>query len=151
MCGMHYHRLYRHGDVDRSARTSPVSVSAGRRYVTVYEPGHPLATKTGKVYEHRARLFDAIGPADHECHWCGTAVSWFASRFDPAELEVDHVNGVGDDNRIINLVPSCRRCNRTRATQARAAALRDAGWWSEHDTIDASIRQQRAPRISSPH
>jgi hypothetical protein len=140
LCKMHYHRQYRHGSVDRVAHRAGISVSHGRRYRSVTRHGHPLAGKSGKVYEHRAVLYDRIGLGPHACHWCGTEVHWDAA--DGRPLQVDHINGVGDDNRSDNLVPSCNCCNVARAQQARSAALREAGWWSRHDTI-ANLRGQR--------
>lgn len=135
MCKMHYHRWYRHGDVNKVAHKSDVSASLGRRYKTKHMPSHPLASKHGIVYVHRQVLFDAIGVGPHTCHWCGVLVEW-VGKCEPNELQPDHLNGDGADNRIENLVPSCRTCNTTRGGQARAQALRAAGWWSSHDTID---------------
>lgn len=151
-CRMHYHRWYRHGDVNATADGSGVSVSAGRRYRFVSRPTHPLAHGKAehRVYEHRAVLYDAIGAGTHPCHWCSTPVQWESTRGDSDCLMVDHVNGIGDDNRLTNLVPSCSTCNNTRATQARADALRDAGWWSNHDTIASLRGASRRPRIESP-
>lgn len=148
LCAMHYHRQYRHGSIERSARVTGVSASHGRHYQMTYLPQHPLAAKNGKTYEHRRVLFDQIGPGAHPCHWCTSPVRWEAPRFAVDELQVDHINGRTDDNRIENLVPSCRRCNVTRATQARSAALRTAGWWSKHDTIAALTDHRRAERIA---
>lgn len=146
LCAMHYHRWYRHGSVERSATASSISASPGRRYVSLYLPGHPLAGTTGKVYAHRAVLYAAIGGGAHACHWCSAPVRWDATRGEAECLNVDHLNGLGDDNRTENLVPSCPGCNTTRGTQARSRALRDAGWWSKNDTI-ARLRKsaRRAP------
>lgn len=137
LCKMHYHRLYRHGSVDKVATRSGVTASHGRRYKTVYRPHHPLASKHGVVYAHRLALYEAIGSGVHPCHWCGKQLSWESTRGDADCLNVDHLNGVGDDNRAENLVPACTRCNVHRAGIARAAALRSAGWWSKNDTIAA--------------
>lgn len=134
LCKMHYHRQYRHGSTSMVATSSGVSVSNGRKYKTQYAPRHPLAGKHGNVYVHRMVLFDAIGYGPHACHWCGTEVDW-KPKGTPGELQPDHLNNQGDDNRLENLAPSCRACNAGRAIQARARALRAAGWWSEHDTI----------------
>ncbi|MEU8186026.1 hypothetical protein [Micromonospora carbonacea] len=140
LCKMHYHRQYRHGSVDRTAHTAGISASKGRRYRAIYRAGHPLARSSGRVYEHRVVLYDQIGPGPHPCNWCGTTVHW--DPVDGPALQVDHLNGVGDDNRPENLVASCNACNVARAQQARSAALRAAGWWSQHDTI-AGLRGQR--------
>ncbi|NKT24515.1 hypothetical protein [Prescottella equi] len=139
-CKMHYHRWYRHGSTERVATASQATASHGRRYRTVYTPGHPLAGKRGMAYEHRVALHDKIGPGIHDCHWCGTQVRWEANRTAHDALQVDHLNGIGDDNRHPNLVPACRRCNTLRAAQARHEALVAAGFWSSHDTVRRTTR-----------
>lgn len=149
LCSMHYHRQYRHGDPQRTARGAGVTASKGRRYRTEYRPEHPLAMANGKVYAHRAALYDKIGAGSHSCHWCGASVQWDATRGDADCLNVDHLNGVGDDNRAENLVPSCPACNTTRGSQARSDALRAAGWWSGHDTIAALSKGGRRAKIGS--
>lgn len=148
-CAMHYHRWYRHGSVDRTATSTGVTASKGRRYRSLHLPGHPLATPCGRVYLHQVVLYGAIGPGAHPCHWCGTPVRWDAGKGQPGRLTVDHLNGVGDDNRIANLVPSCPSCNSARGSQARAAALAAAGWWSNHDTIAALKTYNRRPSVGS--
>lgn len=149
LCPMHYHRAYRHGDVNMTAHSSDVTVSNGRRYKTRGMKHHPLASKHGIVYVHRQVLFDTIGAGPHECHWCGTMVQWFIDKTDAHSLHVDHLNNIGDDNRPENLVPSCRRCNGARGVQRRSDALREAGFWSGSDTI-AALRdpmRRRHPRV----
>lgn len=146
LCGMHYHRLYRHGGVDRTARD--ISVAGPRRYRTVQAPGHPLAGANGKAYEHRVVLYDEIGPGPHACHWCGESIDWLPKGA-PGELQPDHLNNDGGDNRPENLVPSCRRCNITRAIQRRSDALRERGWWSVNDTIAELKGTRRAARIEA--
>ena len=148
MCKMHYHRWYRHGSTDKVATATNVTVSLGRRYRYRYLPSHPLADKSGRVYEHRAVLFDEIGPGPHPCHWCGVDVDWLP-KATPGELQPDHLNNDGADNRTENLVPSCRDCNTTRGAQRRADALREAGFWSNNDTIAALRDGGRAPRLEA--
>lgn len=149
LCKKHYHRWYRHGSVDANANTAGVSVSLGRRYRRVYVGiHHPLASPTGSAWEHRSVLFDKIGDGNHPCHWCGTELDWFLDRRNPAALQVDHLNSIGDDNRPENLVPSCRNCNVARGAQARADALRAAGFWSKHDTIARLSNGGRRDRVA---
>lgn len=102
----------------------------------------------GRAYEHRVVLYDAIGPGPHECHWCGTRIDWLV-KGDPANLLPDHLNGDGSDNRIDNLVPSCMPCNSARGSQARSDALRDAGWWSNNDTVAQLRSGGRRTRIEA--
>jgi hypothetical protein len=134
ICKMHYHRQYRHGNVESVA--TGLHTGAGRRYRRVYLPNHPLSSKYGQVYVHRQVLYDAIGSGPHECHWCRATVNWAAKgAFD--ELQPDHLNGIGDDNRLENLVPACGPCNRTRGSQARSERLKARGFFSNHDTVGA--------------
>jgi hypothetical protein len=146
LCKMHYHRQYRHGSTEMQANQSGISVSLGRRYRRVSAVGHPMVDASGSGYEHRIVLYDEIGPGPHACFWCGTEVDWLP-KGDPQCLQVDHLNDDGADNRPENLAPSCGRCNSTRALQARSAALRDAGWWSQHDTVARLKNQRRLPPI----
>jgi hypothetical protein len=148
LCKMHYHRQYRHGSTDRVATASGISVSMGRRYKRVGAKGHPMADASGLAYEHRVVLFDAIGYGPHSCHWCGVGVDWLP-KGEPGELQPDHLNGDGADNRLVNLAPSCRSCNTGRASQARERALRAAGWWSNHDTIAGLRGYSRAPIVEA--
>lgn len=82
---------------------------AGYRHLTK-QYGHPLAGVNGVVQEHRKVLFDAVGPGPHRCYWgCGRDdLIWSGAD----GVNVDHLNGVKDDNRLDNLVVSCKRCNR---------------------------------------
>lgn len=79
----------------------------GYRFLTS-QYGHPLSGDNGVVQEHRKVLYDKIGPGFHPCHWCGKQISWGGS----GGINVDHLNGVKDDNRSENLVVSCCLCNR---------------------------------------
>jgi hypothetical protein len=146
LCPMHYHRQYRHGSTEKVAHVNGVSVSLGRRYRQVPAKGHPVAHADGRAYEHRVVLYDLLGPGPHPCHWCGTGVDWLP-KGTKGELQPDHLNDDGSDNRPDNLVPSCRTCNSTRAVQRRADALRAAGWWSGNDTIAHLTNGGRAARI----
>lgn len=146
LCKMHYHRQYRHGSTSKTSARSGISVSLGRRYRTVAAAGHPLAGANGRAYEHRVVLYDAIGPGPHRCHWCKAGVDWLPKTH-PDCLVVDHVNGDGADNRLENLVPSCYGCNTARGQQARSDALREHGWWSEHDTIARLASGGRRDRL----
>jgi hypothetical protein len=145
LCPMHYHRQYRHQDTQAQANTAGISASHGRKYLMRYAPTHPLAKKNGKVYAHRLVLFNAIGWGPHACHWCGTRVEWVA-KGEQYELQPDHLNNIGNDNRLENLVPSCRACNTARGTQRRHDALTHAGYWSGNDTV-ANLAKGRSKRV----
>lgn len=91
--------------------------------------GHPLAREDGTIREHRLVLFDAIGPGEHPCHWCGWPVSW-AITYRPGgtreerweALIVDHLNGDRSCNDPSNLVAADPWCNSNRGGMAKAGA-----------------------------
>jgi len=91
------------------SRSKGFYFSRGYRYLTG-QYGHPIASKTGVVQEHRKILYDAIGPGVHPCHWCGKDLTWQVS------LHVDHKDGDKTNNDRLNLVPSCQPCNTRRKT-----------------------------------
>ncbi len=79
--------------------------SAGYRCLTSQQE-HPLAVGTGSLLEHRAVLYDKIGPGSHLCHWgCGKVLTW------GVDLFVDHLDSDRLNNDPDNLVPSCNPCN----------------------------------------
>jgi hypothetical protein len=133
LCAMHYHRQYRHGDVHATA--AGITTGLGRRYTKRYQPNHPLATKDGTLYTHRAVLYDFIGPGPHPCHWCDTTVYWDHPMGDPHQLQVDHLDSDGANNEPSNLVPACPPCNAGRGSARRHRTLVAAGLWSAHDTV----------------
>lgn len=110
MCEKHYSRIIRRETTPERAPRKYRYETHSAGYAVLYEPGHPLADKMGRIYEHRAVLF-----AKHRygaegcpsCYWCGQILVW-------KTLVVDHLNEDKMDNRPENLVPSCNRCNRAR-------------------------------------
>jgi hypothetical protein len=133
LCGMHYHRRYRHGDVHKTAigKTTRTEQSAYRR---VTRPSHPLADKWGRLWEHRANLYDKIGAGEHPCWACGVMLQW-QRRGPLPQIQTHHLNRDRSDNRPENIVPSCQPCNLDESRIIRAARLQAEGWWSEHDTV----------------
>jgi hypothetical protein len=73
--------MWRQGIANRFEPTEAKRV----RYVTVRRPGHPMADKQGRVYEHRLVMADRLGRA-----------------LLPSEC-VHHKNGNPRDNRVENL------------------------------------------------
>jgi hypothetical protein len=148
LCAKHYMRWYRHGDPEATMTGDGFTLSRGRRYRTRLAPEHSLAMANGKVYVHRAVLYDDIGPRAHPCHWCGTTLLWKADA-DDQRLTVDHLNDDGADNRPENLVPSCRSCNIGRALIRKAAARRAKGWWHGKDATRPRMVERGATQTST--
>jgi len=116
---MHYYRIRRHGD-PLAVRSATGRSATSNGYALVHRPGHPLARTIGWVLEHRAVLFDRIGPGWHRCHWCDMRVAWHKQY--PRDLDglvVDHLDADKTNNVLSNLVPACNPCNMNRV---RAAA-----------------------------
>jgi len=93
-------------DNQTPATGSYVVRTSGYRMLTQQE-GHPLASKSGCVYEHRKVLYERIGPGPHPCHWCSRLLEWGGVK----GIISDHLNDDKLDNRSENLVPACNRCN----------------------------------------
>lgn len=112
MCSLHRQRLRRTGSVTLRPRTLHA-----KRYRLVVRRGHALAhASTGRVYVHRAVLFDNLGWGNFACFWCGTTVRWSTSHPQPTDaLITDHVDHDRHNNDVTNLVPSCGRCNSARS------------------------------------
>lgn len=84
----------------------------GTKYRMLHRPGHPLAGKSPYIPEHRALLWDKIGPGVHPCHHCSVPLEWLpGSKNRRGVLTVDHVDRNSHNNALENLVPSCQRCN----------------------------------------
>lgn len=83
MCQMHYRRvaLYDHPE---AILAIGYTVDGGG-YITMHLPNHPLANKSGTVYEHRLVMSEHIG------------------RYLATHESVHHKNGNRSDNRIENL------------------------------------------------
>lgn len=83
LCQMHLRRVYIYGNAEIVTSIGYSKDHAG--YITLHLPGHPLANKSGNVYEHRLVMSEALGRPlqKHE--------------------SVHHKNGVRNDNRIENL------------------------------------------------
>ncbi len=113
-CSKHLRRVERHGDPDI---VRPGAWPPGTRrydaqgYFRIKLPGHPLADSAGWVLEHRAILFNAIGPDKLSCDECGKPLDWTAPRTSPLHLHVDHRDGTRVNNGGANLRPVCIGCN----------------------------------------
>ena len=83
MCQMHYRRvaLYDHPEIVMSIGYMVDQTG----YITLHLPNHPIANKSGTVYEHRLAMSEHIG------------------RYLASHESVHHKNGNRSDNRIENL------------------------------------------------
>lgn len=115
LCLMHAKRVRRNG----TAETRPVGAAPPPRvgkYRRVFVgKDHPLAHARGTVWAHRLALYEAIGPGEHPCHWCGVLVHWEARwPASPDGLCADHIDNNRENNDPSNLVPACGPCNTSR-------------------------------------
>lgn len=88
MCAMHCQRVARHNDpniVIKRERKKRTLVNKKDRYLAIDAPGHPNASKAGKVLEHRLVMSEHLGRP-----------------LLPYET-VHHKNGDRQDNRLENL------------------------------------------------
>lgn len=116
LCPSHSEQMRTHGDPLLWVRAPAGAGSLrkdGYRLVTVH--GHPLA-ESGQLLEHRKVLYDAIGPGEHPCRWCGQTLTWQAGITETA-LVADHLDFDRANNDPSNLVPSCNGCNVRRTTR----------------------------------
>lgn len=82
------------------------------------QQGHPLASRNGGLHEHRAVLYDKIGPGQHTCYHCGKVVTWQTDNA-AERLHVDHLDDDKLNNDPSNLEPSCFSCNIHRTRSSR--------------------------------
>jgi len=120
ICGVSFTAEYRANRPARRFCGHQCSGTARRKHIhpskykLVWAPHHPLTThKAQQLTEHRAILWEKIGPGPHTCHRCGAFVTWVIGGTGTAigELIVDHINRNKRDNAPNNLAPSCRACN----------------------------------------
>jgi HNH endonuclease len=55
----------------------------------------------------KSRLLD-VGLLEHHCYECGQRSEWNGK---PLTLQLDHINGTADDNRLVNLRLLCPNCH----------------------------------------
>lgn len=109
ICEAHYYRKIRTGTYDRKTIEGRHGKGRykSREYFLVIRPGHPLAMKSGSVYEHRVVAYEKHDGICPPCTWCGTGLTW-------KDAKIDHRNEEKGDNSPGNLLVACNSCNRAR-------------------------------------
>ena len=84
----------------------------------------------------KIRLIKA-GLLRNECYECGLPPEWKGK---PLTLQLDHINGVNNDNRITNLRLLCPNCHSQTATHSGRNAVR-------YVAVEPTPRKQRVVRV----
>lgn len=118
ICQMHYFRRMRNGSFDlretKYEKQGYYEHSNGYRILVM--PDHPLARKSGEVFEHRVVAFDKYGWDLPSCEFCGAESDWFTRK-----THIDHIDENRANNHPNNLRVLCNPCNvrRTEKTYHR--------------------------------
>lgn len=111
LCKKHYHRQYRTGTLELTAKRKD-SYMSSHGYIILYAKDHPLTVSSSYVYEHRAVYYNKHGVGPFPCHWCSAVVGWH-------NLHIDHLDDDKANNSPDNLVASCPGCNTDRGRLKR--------------------------------
>lgn len=112
ICGMHYHRFYRFGTYELTAKPAKQRYITSNGYIKVHKPGHPLSDSTRYVFEHRFIYHEKYGEGPFNCYWCEKIVTWDM-------LNIDHLDEDTQNNNLDNIKATCPGCNTSRGIEKK--------------------------------
>lgn len=80
-----------------------------------------VENSTYKRYQLIKKKLIAAGMKKDECEVCGIGNQWNGK---PIVLQVDHINGINDDNRLENLQIICPNCHSQTSTFGRGTSAK---------------------------
>ena len=112
ICQKHYFRMMRNGSFERKQkeaidREHRKTTTGG--YILLKYNGHPLAQKSGYVFEHRKVVYDIYGDSLPPCQLCGSKSDWSSRKTHIDHIDEDRANNSSDNLRVL-----CNPCNSRR-------------------------------------
>lgn len=141
LCQMHYFRVWRNGSLEKKEINASLRYNTPNGYVRLRMPDHPLANRSGCVFEHRYVMWSIVGPDCRPCELCGKPQTW-------ATCHVDHKDEDRKNNSTDNLRILCRGCNVKRGFSAQSYANRSrVGLIEFEGKLDTAANWVRDPRV----